>query len=43
MVDDIAYRKLVDENYKKQHNSDNERTDLFEWCNDCKEINLWTY
>ena len=43
MVNRAAYEKLVKEDCKKNHLCKGEKTDLFEWCPDCQEINLWTY
>ena len=43
MVNKAAYEKLVNEDCKKYHLDKGEESDLFEWCPDCREINLWTY
>ena len=43
MVNKAAYEKLVNEDCKKYHLDKREESDLFEWCPDCREINLWTY
>lgn len=40
MVDCDAYRKLVDKVCKQKSTFSD---DIFCWCSDCKEINLWTY
>ena len=35
--------KMLSDAMKKYHLDKGEESDLFEWCPDCREINLWTY